>query len=69
MSCEEARSVAYICDGRACGYPPPPSCGTLCDRTTDISHAANFRPLPDGKWYEVAVDGYSERERKDMEWK
>jgi len=38
--------VTYICDGKKC-----PECSKLCERTTDISHAKNFKPVMfiDGK--------------------
>lgn len=37
--------VTYICDGKKC-----PECSKLCNHTTDISHAKNFKPV-------MSIDG------------
>lgn len=39
--------IAYICDRKRCEY-----CDEICNHTTDIEHAVNFRKVEDGVWFE-----------------
>lgn len=47
-------SVAYLCDGKACGDTCPSP--DFCYRTLQIEHAVNFMRIEEDKYIEKGID-------------
>ena len=47
-------SVAYLCDGKACGDTCPSP--DFCYRTEQIEHAVNFMRIEEDKYIEKGID-------------
>ena len=57
--------VAFLCDGKSCGYPPPEGCMVECFHTKKVEHAKNFHLMEDGSGYWAEK---TDKERSDDEW-